>query len=164
MDILVATDAVPFQGAVLNPFVIVDDAAGFVTFVTEVFGAAETVAARTPTPTGQLIHAQVRLGTVDLMLADRLDGWPSRPGLLQVWVTSARTVLDRAGARGATTITEPTPFYGETTLARLADPWGNLWWLYEPAPGQADPVPSWEGGGPDVVFTTLDSALRALSR
>ncbi|MFG1926962.1 VOC family protein [Cryptosporangium sp. NPDC048952] len=161
MTILVAADAIPDQGAVLNPFVIVDDAAGFVTFVAEVFGVPETVEARTPLPSGQLIHAQLRLGTVDLMLADRLDGWPARPGLLQVWVSSARTVLDRAGARGATTITEPTPFYGETTLARMADSWGNLWWLYEPAPGQPDPVPSWEGGS-NVVFTSLDSALREL--
>lgn len=160
-DILVPAESVPGRGAVLNPFVIVDDASGFVTFVAEVFGAPEVLEARTPMPSGQLIHAQLRLGTVDLMLADRLDGWPARPALLQVWVTSARTVLERASARGATTITAPTPFYGETTVARMADPWGNLWWLYEPAPGQADPVPSWEGGS-DEVFSTLDAALRTL--
>jgi len=152
---------VPGGGAVLNPFVIVDDAAGFLGFVTEVFDVVETPGARTPTPDGKLIHAQVRLGTVDLMVADRRDGWPARPGLLQVWVRDVATVLRRAEARGGRTVTQPTPFYGAVTLGRLLDPWQNLWWLYAPAPGQPDPKPHWEGS--DTVFTTLDSALRGLA-
>ncbi|GIM98150.1 VOC family protein [Paractinoplanes toevensis] len=154
---------VPFGGATLNPFVIVDDAAGLIGFVTEVFGVAELTEARTPTPDGKLIHAQIRMGTVDLMFADRLDGWPSRPGLLQVWVRDVGSVLKRAVERGATMVTEPTPFYGETTLGRMLDPWRNVWWLWAPAPGQPDPVPHWAGGGTDTVFATLDETLRSLA-
>lgn len=161
-QLLLPQESVPAGGAVLNPFVIVDDAAGFVDFVSEVFGAPETAEARTPMPNGKLIHAQVRLGTVDLMVADRLDEWPARPGLLQVWVNDPVEVLRRAAARGATTVTEPTPFYGETTLARMLDAWQNLWWLWTPTPGQPDPVPAWEGGS-NVVFGTLDKALRSLA-
>lgn len=59
-------------------------------------------------------------------------------------------------------VTPPTPFYGALTLARVEDPWGNLWWLYQPVPGQPDPVPSWEGGS-DVVFRSLDEHLRGAS-
>ena len=162
MDILLPSQSVPAAGAVLNPFVIVDDAAGFVTFVSEVFGAPEDPEARTPMPDGKLIHAQLRLGTVDLMVADRLDGWPARPGLLQVWVRDVAAVLERASAAGATIVTEPTPFYGETTLGRMIDAWQNIWWLWAPAPGQADPVPAWEGGS-DVVFSTLDKTLKSLA-
>lgn len=162
-DLLLPAAAVPAHGAVLNPFVIVDDAAGLIRFVSEVFGAPETREARTAVPGGLLIHAQVRLGTVDLMLSDRLDGWPARPGLLQVWVRDVAEVLERATARGAETVTPPTPFYGEVTLGRMLDGWGNLWWLWAPAPGQADPVPAWEGGS-DVVFSSLDATLRGLSR
>jgi uncharacterized glyoxalase superfamily protein PhnB len=160
-QILLAPHAVPAGGAVLNPFMIVDDAAGLVAFVAEVFGVAEDAGARTAMPGGKLIHAQLRLGTVDLMVADRLDGWPARPGLLQVWVRDVAAVLRRATARGATTITEATPFYGETTLARMLDPWQNIWWLWAPAPGQPDPVPRWDGGA-DTVFSTLDKALKSL--
>jgi PhnB protein len=80
-----------------------------------------------------------------------------------VWIEDVATVLRRAGQFGARTVTEPTPFYGETTLGRLLDPWQNLWWVYAPAPGQADPKPHWEGGS-DTVFTTLDSALRELGQ
>lgn len=161
-DILLPADSVPAGGAVLNPFVIVDDAAGLLTFISEVFGVPETLEARTPMPDGKLIHAQLRLGTVDLMMADRLKGWPPRPALLQVWVRDLAQVLDRATERGATTITPPTPFYGQTTLARMLDSWQNLWWLYMPASGQPDPTPSWAGGS-TVVFSTLDTTLRALS-
>jgi PhnB protein len=155
-------ETVPGGGATLNPFVIVDDAAGFVAFVAAVFGVAEVPGTRTPTPDGKLIHAQLRLGTVDLMVADRLDGWPSRPALLQVWVRDVETVLRRAGEHGATTVTEPTPFYGETTLGRMLDPWQNIWWLWAPAPGQPDPTPHWQEGGTDMVFATLDAAMKSL--
>jgi Uncharacterized protein conserved in bacteria len=161
-EILLPTASVPAQGAVLNPFVIVDDASGLITFVSDIFGVAEDTAARTAMPDGKLIHAQLRLGCVELMLADRLDGWPLRPGLLQVWVQDVAAVLERAVAHDATTITEPTPFYGETTLARMLDPWQNIWWLYAPAPGQPDPTPNWDGG-PDTVFSTLDTALKSLA-
>ena len=152
-EILLPAQSVPGADAVLNPFVIVDDAAGLITFVSEVFGVPETAEARTPMPDGKLIHAELRLGT---------DGWPSRPGLLQVWVRDVAAVVERATARGATTVTEPTPFYGETTLGRILDPWQNIWWLWAPAPGQPDPVPHWEGGS-NVVFSTLDKVLRSLA-
>jgi hypothetical protein len=95
------------------------------------------------------------------MLADRLDGWPARPALLQVWVRDVAEVLERAGAQGSTTVTEPTPFYGETTFGRMLDRWQNLWWQYAPAPGQADPTPAWEGGS-DTIFSTLDKTLKFL--
>jgi PhnB protein len=161
-EILLPPHEVPAAGAVLNPFLIVDDAAGLITFVSEVFGVAETAEVRTAMPDGKLIHAQLRLGQVDLMVADRLDGWPPRPGLLQVWVRDVAAVLDRATARGTTTVTEPTPFYGETTLGRMLDPWRNVWWLWAPAPGRPDPVPHWDGGS-DTVFATLDQTLRTLA-
>lgn len=153
---LLPTDEVPRAGAVLNPFVIVDDAAGFLEFVTSVFEVSETVEARTPMPDGSLIHAEARVGGVDLMVADRREGWPARPALLQVWVRDVAEVLARAEARGAEVVTPPTPFYGETTLGRMLDPWGTVWWLYAPAPGRPDP----EWGS--EVFTTLDKAMRAL--
>lgn len=153
---LLPTTEVPRAGAVLNPFVIVDDAGGFLEFVTAVFDAPETLEARTPMPDGSLIHAEVRLGNADLMVADRREGWPARPGLLQVWVRDVGEVLARAEARGAEVVTPPVPFYGETTLGRMLDPWDTLWWLYAPAPGRPDPEP----GGP--VFTTIDAALRSL--
>ena len=158
-SILLPTGSIPDGGAALNPFVVVDDAPGFIEFVSGVFDVSEAIEARTPMPDGKLIHAQLRLGTVDLMLADRLDGWSAHPGLLQVWVTDVAEVLGRAAARGATTVTSPTPFYGETTLGRMLDPWGTIWWLWAPAPGQPDPEED-----EDVIFSTIDGVLRSRAR
>lgn len=161
MDTHLAPTAQPVgTGATLNPFAVVDGAAALLDFVVEVFGGVEVAQARTPTPDGRLIHAEVTIGNAHLLLADRLDGWPAHPALLQIWVTDVAAVLAAAAARGARVITPATPFYGETSLGRLVDPWGDLWWLYAPAPGQDDPVPAWEGGV-DTVFRTIDDEMRS---
>ena len=160
---ILTAEHVPGGAAVLNPFVIVDDASHLITFVLAVLGGSENEDARTPTPDGRLIHAEVDLGGVTLMIADRLDGWAARPGLLQVWVADVQTTLDAAVTHGASIVTPVTPFYGERDLGRMLDPFGNLWWLYAPAPGQADPVPAWEGGD-DVVFRTIDDAMKGFAR
>ncbi|GAB3401836.1 hypothetical protein GCM10027515_10910 [Schumannella luteola] len=159
-EITLSGDRITGRGTSLNPFVLLDDAHGFIGFATAVFGAHEVEQARTATPGGLLIHAELRLGDALLLLADRQPGWPPRPGLLQLWIDDASEVITRAEPHGATVVTPPTPFYGSLTLARLLDPWGNLWWLYEPVPGQPDPRPAWEGGD-DTVFRTLDEHLRA---
>ena len=156
-------DRVPDGRAALNAFVIVDDAAGLISFITDVFGVPETPEARTPMPDGRLIHAEVQFGAVSLMFCDRLDrlAGPARPaaGL----VGDVATILARGAERGARTITEPTPFYGETTIARMLDPWGDLWWLFAPAPGQPDPTPFWDGGS-NAIFSTVDETLRSIAR
>jgi uncharacterized glyoxalase superfamily protein PhnB len=160
-DILLPADAVPNSGGVLNSFVIVDDAAGFLEFVTEVFGVSETKEARADMPDGKIIHSEIRMGGNDLMPVDRLEGWPLRPGLLQVWVEDVGVVLDRATARGAEVVTGPTPFWGETTLARMIDRWQNIWWLWAPAPGQAGPEHATDDES-DGIFESIDQTLRAL--
>jgi len=158
--VLDPSDLPSMAGAALNPFVIIDGAAELIDFVVEVLGGVEISEARTPTPQGQLIHAEVVLGDAHLMVADRLDGWPVHPGLLQLWVDDVAAAMSDAVVRGARIVTPATPFYGETTLGRMVDPWGNLWWLYAPAPGQPDPIPAWEGGDP-VVFRTIDAEMRS---
>ena len=159
-DLILEGSAITGRGRSVNPFLLLQDAAGFIGFASEVFGAIENSDVRTPTPDGKLIHAELRFGDSLLLLSDSLDGWPLRPGLLQIWVANVDELLDRATALGSAVVTPPTPFYGSVTLARLRDPWQNLWWIYQPAPGQADPQPAWEGGS-DVVFRTLNDELRA---
>lgn len=149
----------PAEERTLNPFAIIDGAAELITFVEEVFDGEERKEARTPMPSGSLIHAEVRIGDSVLLVADRQDGWPSLPALLQVYVHDAQVVLDRARERGAEIVTEVIPFYGGEDLARFKDRWGNIWWLYAPARG-AGAVPSWEGGS-TYMFDSIDETLRA---
>ena len=96
-------------GASLNPFVVLDDASGFIDFAVDVFQTVEHVEARTEMPDGRLIHAEVVMGGSVLMLCDRLEGWPASPGLLQLWVRDAGEVLERASARGGSIITSHLP-------------------------------------------------------
>lgn len=153
--------ALPEGQRTMNPFAIIDGAADLITFVEAVFDGEERPEARTPMPSGSLIHAEAQIGDSVLQLADRQEGWPHVPALLQVYVTDAQEVLDRAVARGAHIVTEVTAFYGGEDLARLRDPWGNLWWLYAPARGE-DVTPPWEGGS-TYVFDSLDTTMRDIA-
>lgn len=160
---LPAAQRPPGGGATLNPFVVVEAAADFIDFVVEVLGGVEVADARSPLPDGLLIHGEVAMGDAHLLLVDRQDGWPNQPGLLQLWVDDVAGTLADAADRGARVVTPATPFFAQSTLGRMVDPWGNLWWLYSPAPGQADPLPPWEGGD-DVVFRTIDEEMRTRGR
>jgi PhnB protein len=57
-------------------------------------------------------------------------------------VDDVATALAAAQALGATVVTEPTDFYGDT-FSRFVDPWRNLWWVYRhedvPAPVHHEP-------------------------
>jgi hypothetical protein len=61
-QITLDADTITGRGNTLNPFIILEGAAGFITFAEEVFDAREVAEARTPTPTGKLIHAELRVG------------------------------------------------------------------------------------------------------
>jgi PhnB protein len=148
------------RGNTLNPFIILEGAAGFITFAEEVFDAREVTEARTPTPAGKLIHAELRVGDSLVLLADTQEGWRTHSGMFQIWTSDVETVLRRAVDRGSVIVTPPTPFYGSLTLARIEDPWGNLWWVYQPTRGQPDPRPAWDGG-PDTIFRTIDEYMRS---
>jgi PhnB protein len=157
----------PLSYGTLNPFLLVDDAAAYLDFLVAVFDGHENLAARTTHHDGLLIHAEVRIGTSTVMLADRKPAWTPRPGLLQVYVDALSPVLSAAVERGATVVTEPTDFYGNQRLARFEDPWGTLWWLFEygedsTAPAEMpDELPTWTvPPGPSYVFDSLDEVLR----
>jgi hypothetical protein len=70
-----------------------------------------------------------RSGNATVMFADRRPGWPFIPSLLQVYVDDVEATLNLARQLGATVVTEPTDFFGDT-FSRLRDPWSNLWWVY----------------------------------
>lgn len=152
----------------INSFVAVKDSASkFIEFLEDVFGAAERPEVRTPDRDGTLIHAEVTLGNATLMICDSKPDWPRTPALTQVYVADARAVLERARARGAHIVTRLSPFYNGVELARFRDPWGNLWWLYEPAPDQPETDTSntsWHDADPSHVYTSLMTAMRSLAQ
>jgi PhnB protein len=126
------------------------------------------VEARTPDRDGLLIHAEVALGNATLMLADSKDDWPFTPAFIQVYVQDAQATLDRATTRGAELVTKVSKFYGGFKLARFKDPFGNIWWLYQPDPGgQKDTEQSsntdWHDKKPSEVYITIVDAMKNLT-
>jgi uncharacterized glyoxalase superfamily protein PhnB len=150
----------------INPFVIVKgSASGFIEFVVAVFDATERNEVRTPDRDGTLIHAEISIGNATIMVCDSKPDWPPTPAFTQVYVSDAQAVLDRAESRGAKVVTRLSPFYNGVELARFLDPWGNLWWLYEPhaeQPRADGSNTSWHDAEPSYVYTSLMEAMHML--
>ena len=170
-EVLTAAQVPPGYSS-MNPFAVVTGpggATGFIAFVCDVLGARETLAAHSVDADGLLIHAEVRIGDATLMCCDAKPDWPFTPALLQVYVSDADAVLDRARAAGAEVFTEPLDFFGDQRLARFADPWHNVWWLFEYGPSSTAPsqapneLPGWRPD-PDTPESESHAALCAHMR
>lgn len=153
----------------VNPFAIVPDAAGFIRFVESVFGGRESAGVRTPDRDGSVIHAEVAVGDATIMLCDRKPDWPFTPAFLQIYVPEAQGCLDKAVELGARVVTPVSDFYGGYRIARVLDPWRNLWWLYEPTvkplpQGERDSDTDWHDRKPSLVYTSLMDTMRTLDR
>ena len=165
---LLEKSQIPAGHNVVNMFVLIKGGAErFITFVEDVIGGEERAEVRTPDKDGTLIHAEIQLGDSTLMLADSKSNWPYTPAFIQVYVQDAQGVLDKARQAGAEVVTEVSNFYNGFRLARMKDPWGNIWWLYEPdrnkqlAELKSDV--SWHDQSPSQVYTTLMNAMEHLS-
>ncbi len=181
-------DRLPEGYNTLNPFVLVKGpggADGFIGFLRDVFGGVERAGVRTPDRDGSILHAEVRMGNSSVLIADSKPGWPSTPAFQQIYVEDIPTVLERAEAAGAEIVTPRSPFYNGVDIARILDPWGNLWWIYEPAAEEQGSEPaaaaastsasasaaeaeaasadtSWQDREPSIVYTTLMAVMARL--
>jgi uncharacterized glyoxalase superfamily protein PhnB len=148
----------------INTFIIVkNDATKFIKFTESVFEAKEKIEVRTPDRDGKLIHAEVRIGNSTLMIADSKEDWPFTPSFVQIYVNNIKNALELAKGAGAIVVTELSPFYGGYNIARIKDPFGNIWWLYE-HDIQKDIIydksdTSWHDRKPSYIYLTLVEAM-----
>ncbi len=111
----------------VTPWIVTRDTAGLLAFLGAAFGAEEL--GRVPGPGGTIAHAEARIGDSVVMAFDAEADWPATPALLRLYVEDADATYAQAieaGARPVTTLA--TSFFGDRG-ARLADPFGNIWWL-----------------------------------
>lgn len=161
------TTPIPAGHNTINPFVLVPDATRFIEFVEAVFDGHEAQHVRTPDRDGSLIHAEVRVGTSTIMLCDSKEDWPFTPAFLQIYVPDANACLRTATAHGAQVITPLSDFYGGYQLARMLDPWHNIWWLYEAAErpqqqAERESDTDWHDREPSKIYTTLMDTMSTL--
>lgn len=111
----------------VTPFVIARDAARFLAFMAEAFGAKEI--ARVVGDDGAIGHAETRIGDSVVMTFDAKKGWPDTPAFLRIYVEDCDRSYELAQAAGGTSVTKPTNMPWGDRVARVRDPLGNLWWL-----------------------------------
>lgn len=120
---------VQFQPAgfhTVNPYLIVNGAAGLLDFMAKAFGAQE-IGERFSDPDGRIMHAAVRIGDSMVEVSDAPSG--AMTAALHMYVEDTDDTYRRALEAGATSLREPmTTFYGDRS-AGVKDPCGNSWWL-----------------------------------
>jgi PhnB protein len=120
----------------VTPWIISEDTAGVLDFAKAAFGAVELV--RVPNPPGNpdlqpgsIGHAEMRIGDAVVMLFDRPLGWSKTPAFLRLYVEDADAAYARAITAGASEVTRVTLLGFGDKVARLRDPFGNIWWLQQ---------------------------------
>lgn len=117
---------IPDGYTAITPYLIVDNAADLVDFLTSAFGGVERM--RLAMPGGGIGHAEVEIDGAVLMLSDAAPpDFPASESKLHLYVEDVDGAYAQAVSAGATSVAEPADqFYGDRA-ARVVDPYGNHW-------------------------------------
>jgi PhnB protein len=119
----------------VTPYLVVRGAAQAIDYYKKVFGATEIM--RMPGPDGKIGHAELKIGTSQIMLADENPSMGAghtsaatiggSPVSLYVYLPDVDDVVKRATAEGAKLL-KPVQdqFYGDRS-GFIQDPFGHLW-------------------------------------
>jgi PhnB protein len=111
----------------VSPYLIVDEPATLIRFITDVFGGKET--RRHEDDKGRIAHAEMRIGDSMIMMGGATEQWPAASAAMYIYVEDTDTAYQRGLAAGATSLQEPADqFYGDRT-AGVRDRFGNQWFI-----------------------------------
>jgi uncharacterized glyoxalase superfamily protein PhnB len=110
-----------------SPYLIVDGANDTIEFLERVFGAKEL--RRSPTPSGKVRHAEVRIDDTIVMLADGAEGWPPVASHVHVYVKDVEATYRSALKAGASSVQEPAQKGDEDKRGGVKDAGGTTWWI-----------------------------------
>ena len=109
------------------PYLILNDAAGFLSFTEIVFGAGVTHKSMREN-TEVIMHAEVAISGSTIMFAEATGQWNNATANLFVYVDNADETYHKALANGAENIMDlSNQSYGRT--CGVKDPHGNVWWI-----------------------------------
>jgi len=110
----------------IMPYLIVENAAAFIEFTQKVFDAEEiSKHMRTETI---IMHAEIKIGSSVIMVADATEQFSARPAGLFVYVDDCDAVYSKALDNGAKSLSDPADqSYGRS--AGVEDAFGNTWWM-----------------------------------
>ncbi len=81
-----------------------------------------------PLPSGEIMHAEVKIGNSIVMLNDTM-GQPTTAASLFLYVNDADSVYRQALKAGATSVSEPADMFWGDRVAQVSDQFGNQWWI-----------------------------------
>lgn len=111
----------------VTPYIFVDRAADFVTFLVAGFGGKEVL--RSLRSDGAIANAQVAIGSAMLMVSEASVAYPAMPASYYLYVDNADEAMARSIAAGATQIMAVADMpYGDRQ-GGVRDAHGNLWWI-----------------------------------
>jgi uncharacterized glyoxalase superfamily protein PhnB len=126
-----AVKKVPEGYSAVTPWIVSPDSARLITFLTNAFGAEEVEGSRTLTPEGKIAHVEIRIDDAVIMMFDAALSWPATPAFIRLYVDNADGAYQKALKAGARAVTKPTMLSFGDKIGRVADPFGNIWWLQE---------------------------------
>lgn len=117
---------IPENYQTVMPYLIVKNAAQFISFMQTVFNATETYKAMRNENT--IMHAEIMIGESTIMFADSTDVYEVRNAGMFIYVDDADATFKKAIDNGGTVVNEmANQSYGRS--GGVQDPFGNTWWV-----------------------------------
>jgi PhnB protein len=117
---------IPDNCQTVMPYLIVKDAAQFITFMQKVFDAKETHKSMRDEHT--IMHGEIMIGESTIMFADSTEKFSPKTAGLFIYVDDADETFKKAIDAGATSVMEvANQSYGRS--GGVMDPFGNVWWV-----------------------------------
>ncbi len=121
-----SVNPIPADYHTVTPYLVAEDANKLLDFIQTAFGATSVKCLRDEQ--GQVMHAEVKIGSSMVMLGGKKDA-PAGNAMLYLYVDDTDAVYQQAIAAGGVSILAPeNKFYGDRNAA-VADPFGNQWWI-----------------------------------
>ena len=122
------TPNIPTGNQAVMPYLMLQDAAGFIHFTKEVFGAIQNGDIHKRPDSPGIMHAEVTISGSTIMCCDARSNWKPTPANMFVYVADADATYKKALKEGATSVMAlSNQEYGRT--CGVADPQGNVWWI-----------------------------------
>ncbi|MGZ4817294.1 MAG: VOC family protein [Terriglobales bacterium] len=130
------TKPIPYGMHSLTPHLVMNGAAKAIEFYKNVFGAREFRPTSTM-PNGKVIHAHLKIGDSDLMLADEFPQSPVRSPqsiggasvVLTLYVPDVDSTWKKAADAGAKAVCPLSNMFWGDRYGMVQDPFGHVWGL-----------------------------------
>lgn len=127
MDTTTERLKIPAQYLPVMPYLLLNNASGFLAFVKKVFNATEQMIVP---DNDKIRHGEIKIFDAVIMFADAVNDWPEKTAGMFIYVKNLDRIYAEAENAGAKSLMKPVKQdYGYT--AGIEDPFGNQWWLVE---------------------------------